>query len=94
MMNINREEFRTITKDRKALEIYLAAYAHEVLERATKEYGAVMALTLRDELDFGPVRGMRFLERFNDRMKDIKTGRLSVGDILATVGEEMNITLI
>ena len=93
-MNINREEFRKITKDRKSLEMYLAAYAHEVLEQATKEYGAVMALTLRDELDFGPLRGMRFLERFNDRMKDIKAGRLSVDDVLATVGEEMNIKLV
>jgi len=92
-MNINREKFREITKDRKTLETFLTLYGLEVVRQTAKEYGAVVALSLRDELDFGQKRSVRFLEGVNERFGDIKAGRLSIEDIIETLGDEIGLII-
>ena len=92
-MHINREKFREITKDRNALENFLTAYGLEVVRETAKEYGAVVALTLRDELDFGKKRTARFLEDVVERFGDVKAKRLSIEDIIETLGEEIGLII-
>jgi len=90
---MNREKFREITKDKKALEAFLTLYGLEVVRQTAKEYSAVVALSLRDELDFGRKRSVKFLEGVNERFGDIKAGRLSIEDIVETLDDEIGVII-
>ncbi len=56
-----------------------------------RDYHAVMLLCLRDQLGFGRVRALRFLEDINEVFDSVRKGYLDLDDIRDTVEKELGI---
>ena len=90
---MNREKFRGVTKNKENLNQFLRLYGLEVVRQTAKEYGAVVGLSLRDELGFGKKRTERFLEGVMRRFMDVRNGLLSVEDIVETLENEIKLKI-
>ncbi len=58
-----------------------------------RDYHAVMLLCLRDQLGFGRVRALRFLEAINEVFDSVRKGYLDLDDIRDTVDKELGIKI-
>lgn len=91
-----REElrFRNITQCPIAIsQAKFDEFVNNVKEQTTDMFILLMAMTLRDEFDFGKDRIMRAIHRFEDKADNIVGEFCSVDDCIQLVAEELKIDL-
>lgn len=85
----NRKQRRQLS----GLDELLRLEGLRATEQAVDLYSAVLALTLKDKLGFGPVRAQRFLKDVWQLFNDVENGYLSLEDIQETVRDELRINI-
>lgn len=91
---MNRETKRKILKG-KISEAELTEAVNLEIKRAVAitvhRYSVVLALSLHDKLDFGPLRAQRFMGQVKETFDAVTQDLVSLKDIEETVNDELGI---
>lgn len=98
MSSMNRTQFRQLSKQGQLITLEQARQialmsGKDILTKAVKDYSAVLALALRDELGMGHKRASKFLDRVSTMFQDIQAGLLSVDDIKEQLKLEIGVEI-
>lgn len=96
MTTLNRAQRRRIAKGQTNVDELQEIMKDRVMDaigHTVRQYSAVVALCLKDELGFGKTRAQRFMKDVDTMFADISAGRLTLDDVIETVEKELDITI-
>jgi len=77
----------------KELESIIEERTRDAIKYTVRQYSAVVALCLRDKLEFGKKRAQRFMKDVDTMFGDVMAGYLTLDDVIETVEKELDITI-